>query len=56
MLCLAALALGEQRKLRLYAPLGMACGAALYALGSRRVLGAVIRRLKGGKKPSRQDP
>lgn len=35
-LCVCALALGGEGRLRLYALLGMACGAGLYALGVRQ--------------------
>jgi len=38
LLCLFALAIRQENRLRLYALLGMLCGAGLYALGVRQLI------------------
>ena len=48
--CLMALALGGERRVRLYALLGLCCGGGMYCLGVRALLRAVRRRL-GGNRP-----
>ncbi len=49
-LCLLALILGGESRLRLYALLGLCCGAGIYRLGLRRVLLSAAARLSGKKK------
>ena len=44
-----ALAAGGEQKIRLYAFLGLVCGAALYGLGVRRLLRGVVRLFKRKK-------
>lgn len=46
LLCLFALALGGENHLRLYALLGMACGAGIYCLGIRRIVLGILQGLK----------
>ena len=48
--CLTALAVSGERQLRLYALLGLACGAGLYCLGLRMLLRAAWRGLRRLKK------
>ena len=45
-LCLAALSLGGENQLRLYALLGMVCGAGIYCLGVRRIGLGILQWLK----------
>lgn len=48
--CLMALAVSGERQLRLYALLGLACGAGIYCLGLRALLGAAWRGMRRLKK------
>lgn len=48
-LCFLALAMGDQGALRLYALLGLCCGAGIYCLGVRRAALALLGRIKKGK-------
>ena len=43
--CLLALALGGERRVRLYALLGLLCGGGIYCLGVRALLQSIARRL-----------
>lgn len=45
-LCFLALAMRQENRLRLYALLGMLCGAGLYALGVRRLILGVRRLIR----------
>ena len=46
LLCGAALMLGGEATLRLYALLGLFCGAGVYCLGARRAVRFLLRRLR----------
>lgn len=45
-LCALALAAGGENQLRLYALLGMVCGAGIYCLGVRRLILGAVRLLR----------
>ena len=45
-LCFLALALGGESRLRLYACAGLSCGAVIYALGIRRIIGGGLDLVK----------
>ena len=53
-LCVCALARGGEGSLRLYAMLGMACGAGIYILGLRRAAAWLLKRGKGLVRRSRE--
>ncbi len=44
--CLLALALGGERRVRLYALLGLCCGGGIYCLGIRALLQGFLRALR----------
>ena len=44
--CLMALALGGERRVRLYALLGLCCGGGMYCLGIRALLQGINRALR----------
>ncbi|MBR1586003.1 MAG: spore cortex biosynthesis protein YabQ [Clostridia bacterium] len=49
-LCLGAVAMGQESRLRLYALLGMLCGAGIYCLGVRQIGIAVARLIRKDRK------
>ena len=44
--CLTALALGGERRVRLYALLGLCCGGGVYCLGIRALILGIVRALR----------
>ena len=49
-LCALALSLGGENHLRLYALLGLCCGAGIYSLGVRALILSFVKRIKSRKK------